>query len=650
MNNKDNYKKAMNKVYASEELKRKTYQQIIQKEDKKSKISKISLKWIPTVCAVCMVTLFVVTFFVNENKLENIQNPETEKVETVVGKTEINDLPRFENIDQLKKVLKENNSSRKKSTTTDGIAIAEDIEKDETTTNNYSQTNVQVEGVDEADIVKTDGQYIYYVSNENIYIINSTDLNVISKIKYKYNENEGFYPSEIYINENKLIVLGNEVEYKKEEENDTKKSRYYSGINSKYLAKAIVYDITDKENIKQLREVALEGNYISSRMIGENIYFISSKTPYYYDEIKDDDILPIVRDTVLSEKEKQIACTDIAYFKDTDNYSFMLVTGFNINNNEKANTETFFGANGTVYCSANNLYITQTTYKDGYFSSNCKSIIYKFNLNGSEVKLQCKGEVKGDLNNQFSMDEYNGNLRIATTNNKWNDKSTNELYILDENLKQIGKLENLAKGEQIYSVRFVGKIGYVVTFKEVDPLFVVDLSDPAEPKIKGKLKIPGYSSYLHPYDETHIIGIGYNTKSNGYGGITNSSMKISMFDVSDMENPKEIFSTNIGNEYAYSDLIDNHKALFYNKEKNLIGFNITYRERLASQDRNGFILFKVDLDKGFKKHGEILQEINYETNIDKAIYIGNTLYTLSETKIVSYDLNTIKKLNEKKYN
>ena len=112
-----------------------------------------------------------------------------------------------------------------------------------------------------------------------------------------------------------------------------------------------------------------------------------------------------------------------------------------------------------------------------------------------------------------------------------------------------------AEQEQIYSVRFVGKIGYVVTFKEIDPLFVIDLSDPTNPKVKGKLKIPGYSSYLHPYDENHIIGIGYNTKSNGYGGVTNSNMKMSMFDVSDLENPKELFHIDIGDDYAYSEII-----------------------------------------------------------------------------------------------
>ena len=139
--------------------------------------------------------------------------------------------------------------------------------------------------------------------------------------------------------------------------------------------------------------------------------------------------------------------------------------------------------------------------------------------------------------------------------------TANNLYVLNEKLEVIGKIEDLAKDEKIYSARFVGDKGYVVTFKQIDPLFVIDLSDPNNPEVKGALKIPGYSSYLHPYDDNHIIGIGYNTKTNKYGNVTNTNMKMAMFDVSDLENPKEIFSVDIGDENGYvsSDINYNHK-------------------------------------------------------------------------------------------
>ena len=251
---------------------------------------------------------------------------------------------------------------------------------------------------------------------------------------------------------------------------------------------------------------------------------------------------------------------------------------------------------------------------------------------------------------------YEGKLRVATNirikeeaeKNIQNDEEDintfkqtidgNRLYVLDEELKEIGRIDNLAKDEKIYAVRFIGKYGYIVTFKQIDPLFVIDLSDPTNPQIKGELKIPGYSAYLHPYDENHIIGIGYNTKDNGYGGITNYNMKMSMFDVSDAENPKEIFNIDIGNSYTYSDILYNHKSLFYKKADNLIGITV------GSNGKNTFELFKIDLEKGFEEYGRITGEnIN---SIERTIYIENTLYSLGYKNIISYNLENLQKIKE----
>ncbi len=642
--NKEIYKKSIDQIHAKEELKEKVFEKVTQ-----PKVKFPYVKYI-TACAAMLFVIFStgILYINNKDNFNNNQNTTDIKIAKVE-----NDLPRFENIEQLKKVLEKNHKSERNDLSK-GMITEDSAQLESSTITNsskekldYSETNVQVHNVDEADIVKTDGEYIYYVSNNAIYIVKAEGLKVISKIN-EIGDEERFYPREIFINNDKLVVLGSGYEYEITITQETDKSKLQDSarVSSNYRTKAIVYDISDKSNPKQVREVALDGRYINSRMIGENVYFISTKSPnYFYDQVKEDEILPLYKDTAISEKENKIACTDIAYFEDTQSNNYMLVAGFNINNNDKANIETFFGASDNVYASENNLYITQCIYKDRYIYEKMENIIYKFNLNGSQIKLQCKGKVDGYLNDQFSMDEYEGNLRIATTSG-YNKNSENAVYVLDENLNQIGKLENLAKGEKIYSVRFIGKVGYVVTFKQVDPLFVIDLSNPKAPNIKGQLKIPGYSSYLHPYDEKHIIGIGYNTKSNGYGGITNSSMKMSMFDVSDLENPKEMFNVSIGDNYAYSEVLNNHKALFYNKDKKLIGFPVTYREKKASSDRNGFVIYKIDLAKGFEKYGEIKQEINYKTNIDRAIYIGNTLYTLAESKIVSYDLNTISKMQE----
>ncbi len=638
--NKENYRNAVNQIKAKKELKEKTFEKIKQK--KKSKV--VYIKYLAA-CAVLVLVFSYGIIYYKRNQPNSVDTLNTTEIASIE-----NELPRFKNMEQLRKALNKNNNI-KENIQTKGIVtdtMTSSLKSSNTAkVEDYSTTNVQVQNVDEADIVKTDGKYIYYISNEKIYIIDANDLTILSNIKVE-EKNEKFYPKELYINRDRLIILGNSSEYTEEYKNEV--TECTARISSNYMAKALVYDISDIESVKQIRKIGLDGNYIQSRMVGENIYFISSKSPTYNAKMEDNDILPMIQDTCIAGETKKIDCTNIAYFEGTEYNNYMIIAGFNINNNNEVTTETFFGANDTIYASEENLYITQSIYKNGYFSKGIENIIYKFNMEDSKIQLKCKGKIKGYLNNQFSMDEYEGNLRIATTSND-EEESTNQLYILDENLNMIGKIKNLAKGEKIYSVRFIGKVGYIVTFKQIDPLFVIDLSNPTKPVVKGELKIPGYSSYLHPYDETHIIGIGYNTKSNGYGGITNSSMKMSMFDVSDLENPKEMFNTNIGEDYAYSEIVNNHKALFYNKDKDLIGFPVNYREKNAKSNNSSFIIFKIDLENGFEKYGEIKQNVNYnnyKTNIERAIYIGDKFYTLSNTKIVLYDLNTIEEIKELK--
>ena len=640
--NKDNYKKAIDQIKASDELKQKTLEKMKQ-ENKQSNL--VPFKRFLAACAVVAIVFSASAIYLDNNKKEMQETNKIPEPQTV-AKEEKNDLPRFKSVEQLKEVLKENSNNRMyfdqvESTMTNADSSEKSkLESEES----FSKTNTQVEGVDEADIVKTDGNYIYYVSNLMIYIVRANDLKTVSTIKID-EEKERLFPYEIFINDNKLIILGDHTKY---EENTTKERDKivadYVRINSKSMAKAIVYDISNKEKPELVREVGIDGHYVESRMIDDNIYFISTKGMYYYDGIKEIDILPIVKDTAISEEDRKVECTDIAYFEGSENSDYMLVAGFNINDTKEASVETFFGANSTVYSSKDNLYIAQTKYNyDGdYQNTKMTSTIYKFNLNNSEVKLQCKGEIKGNLNNQFSMDEYEGNLRIATTDG-YDENSSNQLYILDKDLKEIGKIENMAKGEKIYSVRFIGKVGYIVTFEQVDPLFVIDLSNPTNPVVKGELKIPGYSSYLHPYDETHIIGIGYNTKPNGYGGVKNTNMKMSMFDVSDLENPKEMFNISLGEDYAYSSIGYNHKCVFYNKDRNLIGFPLTTNSGRDYKDE--FAIIKIDLENGFSIYGEIEEKENkYDREIQRTIYIGDKLYTLTYGIISSYNINTLEKV------
>lgn len=675
--NKDNYKNAINQIHPSDELKEKTIRKM--KQSKQNKISYIKI--------LSSVAVVLIVFSIGMFEFKNYKSDEANINNPINVATIKNDLPRFKDMEELKEALKESSGDYRKSTMFSDVALAtNELAQTESAKENknmdtvsdlgtgkldYSKTNVQVENVDEADIVKTDGDYIYYVTRNNVFIVNAKELKIISSLQIKEDKKQ-FNPSEIFINDDKLIVLGNYYEYEEvvtkegeitpdiayEEELIGRAKPAYTNtarITSINTAKAIVYDISNKENPKIIREVGLDGYYMNSRMIGDNIFFVSRKSSYYYDGIKDDEILPRVQDSIAQQKTRNIECTDIAYFRGTDEHSYMLVGGFNINNNNEMSVETFFGASQDVYASENNLYLAQTVYDDNWYAN---TTIYRFALINSQIVLQAKGEVEGYLNNQFSMDEYEGNLRLATTYtiregneevvgdadgvpvvSSSETKYSNRLYVLDKDLNEIGRIDDLAKDEKIYSVRFIGKMGYIVTFEQVDPLFVIDLSNPKKPEIKGELKIPGYSSYLHPYDENHIIGIGYNTKSNGHGGITTDTMKMSMFDVSDVENPKEMFSIDIGNQYVYSEILYNHKSLFYKKSENLIGFPVSY------DGQGRFEIFKIDLKNGFEKCAEILNNKGYY-GIERAIYINDVLYTLHYNRIISYDLNTFEKINE----
>ena len=661
--NKDYYKKALDQIHASDELKNSTLEEIRKRKNRKYNFYRYATI---LVVAIIICTVYFINFRNPDiQKIAKNSNEEIKEVEKIE-----NDLPRFASMEELRNVLENNNSNSRQAKSMnqeilDDTVITSETQEQNDILSDYSMTNIQVAGVDEADIVKTDGEFIYYISNQKIYIL-SKNLELISTIDNINNEKEKFIPKELYINNDKLIILGN---YSKFSTNNiSNKNTEIINIdefqeiltddviiNSENFAKAMVYDINKKDSPKLIREVGLDGFYINSRMINDNIYFVSSKNILYNNNLKDEEILPYTEDSIRDENKKMISYSDIAYFKDVNTYNYMIVGGFNINNSEEVQTETFFGASDNIYANKENLYITELKIENNMD----KTIIYKFKLGENGIILECKGEVEGYLNNQFSMDEYEGNLRVATTISKneiyydstdttivmgTNQDVSNKLTILDDNLKEIGKIENMAQDEKIYAVRFIGKIGYIVTFKQTDPLFVIDLSDPTNPIIKGELKIPGYSSYLHPYDDTHIIGIGYNTKENSSGGIVNTNMKISMFDISDLENPREMYTMDIGEEYVYSELEYNHKALFINKDKNLIGFPLTYN------GKNSFILIKINLENGFEKYNEITKELNYKTNINRGIYINSVFYTLAENEIISYDLNTMKEQNKLELN
>lgn len=546
-------------------------------------------------------------------------------------------------------------------------------------TGDYSKTNIQVANVDEGDIVKTDGRYLYYISNPKVVIIdaeNPEEMKIVNEIEYDPNE---FYPSELYVNDDVLVVIGGVVSYRTMKSSiEATEDRAISQNHSEFVI-AKVYDISNKEDAKLEREIQIEGSYLTSRMIGENIYFLANKYIYTYyiekEELDENEFKPQYRDSVTGNELKCLEFPDIYYFPDSEEKNYLNIASFNINSDNEANISSYLGAGNCVYVSENNLYVTNTKYEYEQTEEATKvdeeyktlqfimpenhkitTNIYKFGLDNGNVDYSAVGTVPGQPLNQFSMDESDSNFRIAVTDStSWNQETNvNNLYVLNDKLEIIGSLEGLAEGERIYSVRFIGERAYMVTFVQVDPLFVIDLSKPESPVVLGELKVPGYSNYLHPYDENHLIGFGEDAETNKDGRTLSTGMKMALFNVSDPNNPKELYSEKIGERGTHSEILYNHKSLLFSKEKNIIAFPITITEETSNYNNNlkfsGAIIYGLDLDKGFYLKGTIAdQEIingyrdyDYYKVIERIVYIKDTLFTLSKKLVKSVDMQTTK--------
>jgi len=501
----------------------------------------------------------------------------------------------------------------------------------------HSTTNIQVAGVDEADIVKTDdnGTHLYVVSSNDVYILKAyppEQAQVLSKITL--NET---YDMKIYVNRDKLAVLGcNFAPYT------------YTGevfVN--------VYDISDRLNPVLTRTLSLNGTLSGSRMIGNYVYATVNQLAVQSNGNKTD--LEVALPKIYAgNATKEIQATEIRYINVPDTfYYFTTVIAVNIIDDAQEPThETFLtGSTACMYVSQNNMYLTIPNtnvwiLSAGIGGTRDETLIYRVKLDEEEIVCEAEGAVSGYVLNQFSMDEYNGFFRIATT--KWtNGGSKNNLYILDMSLNIVGELElkGLRPRETIYSARFMSDRCYVVTFEREDPFFVIDVSDPTKPKELGRLEIPGFSGYLHPYDENHIIGIGKQ----------GSKVKLSLFNVTNVALPREKKYIMPG-EWSDSTVLTDHKAFLFDKSKQLLALPVSIKSNsyYAKHYWQGAYVFNITLSDGFVLKGNVTHqesEVNgWDSNylVNRVLYIGNTLYTVSNKKIKMNDLETLQEINEVK--
>ena len=522
----------------------------------------------------------------------------------------------------------------------------------------HSVTNVQVEGVDEADTVKIDDNgYVYVLSNDTVNILAAyppEHATMLSKLKFNPND---MVPIGIFIAGNRLAVLGSK--YILPTYNLPNIFPFYGGPDVATVKTFVkVYDISDRSNPFLIEDFASTGSYFNSRMIGNYVYFVTGTAAYIANDA------PILPEITTDGKTTQIAPTEIRYFNGTEQYyQYTTLVAMNIQNITEAPVylTVMLGSASGMYVSQNNMYLTfQNWYWDGG-----NTTVYRIHLQNNNMTVEAKGTIPGQEHNQFSMDENGEYFRVQTST--WiNGTSYTNVYLLDMNLTVIGKLENLAAGENFHSVRFIGNRCYLVTFMKTDPLFVIDLSNATNPHVLGELKIPGYSDYLHPYDETHLIGVGKNTEvAEGSSFAWYQGIKVSLFDVSNVTNPVQIANYIIGDRGSDTPVLSDPKAFLFDRAKNLLAIPATVAKIDTSQYPDpvpssaygdtvwqGVYVFDISTHHNLVLEGRITHMGN-ETNIydqeywiKRSFYIENVLYTVSDRMLKMNSLDNLSEIGQ----
>jgi inhibitor of cysteine peptidase len=568
--------------------------------------------------------------FSNLKTFENKQELELFLFEGIQKAADFQDYPQFDTL------LEETRTALP----TDSQALA----SGESTTQ-YSTTNIQVQGVDEADIIKSDGEFFYIVSGTTIYITKAyppNEAQLLSKIELNQT-----YGAQIYVNEDKLVILGNQnwlYTYGFIEEDVTVRTEAMS-IYPYYAEESYVkvYDITDRAAPKLTRTLTVNGTYSGSRMIQDYVYFVVNQP--IINEYSDKPELDIILPTISGDQVKEIQPNEIRYIDTLDyNYRLTNIIAINIKDDSAEPTwEAFLASHTTnMYVSQNNMYLVVPNTNLWITPSSNEeprdeTLIYRIKLENERITVMAEGSITGYVLNQYSMDEYNNHFRVATT--EWQtDGSINNLFIMDMDMNVVGKIQKLAPGERIYSARFLEEKCYLVTFRQIDPFYVIDVSNPNEPKILGYLKIPGFSGYLHPYDQNHIIGIGKEE----------TNIKLSLFDVTDVSNPIEKAKYIINADWSDSPILWDSKALLFEKSKQLLAIPVTinqYRTLVPGTYWQGAYIFNISLE-GFTLKGDITHrnpENQYEYNLEvkRILYIEDVLYTVSDKIIKMNDLQTL---------
>ncbi|MBQ8280309.1 MAG: beta-propeller domain-containing protein [Roseburia sp.] len=502
----------------------------------------------------------------------------------------------------------------------------------------YSTTNLQMAGVDESDIVKTNGSHIFMVKDGVVQVVKIDD-GKMTQIGTLSPELESFSDSvnEMYVDGDKLVLIVQQV---RDELEGTSTSDSTGGLlqltgdtaelcvdyaynyDVSYVTVLYTYDISNPANAKQIGKIEQDGYYKTSRKIDDMIYLftqdsITVEADSLLDENEMEELLPTVNGEAISY--------DCIYLPEYG-YQSLVVSSVPLDNPNKVVDNTLIMNNSVeIYVSSSAMYL----YNSDYMADTVHTQIAKFSLKNGRISAVAAATVPGTIQDTFAINEYDGNLRVLTSHWDINiDDRTNQLYILDEKLKAAGKIENIAEGETIYAARYFGDLAYFITYRNIDPLFAADLSDINNPKILGELEITGYSEYLHMWGEDKLLGIGYETDPEDG---RQEGIKLVMFDIS---NPAElsIIDTVVLKNADYSAALYNYKCVLADLNTNMIGFTT----RNWKDDEVDYHVYSF-------ANGEFEEELvieNKNTRYEegyRGLWAGDYFYMVNPFEIKSYN-------------
>lgn len=531
----------------------------------------------------------------------------------------------------------------------------------------FSQTNVQVAGVDEGETVKSDGKNLYYFNETDhlVYIVKAFPANAMTVLK-KIKLPTSFSNPELYVADGRLTIVATKWVQ------DVTGGKYWVDRSTKTVV--VVYGLADPSHPQLQRYSQIDGSYARSRRVGDRLYVLSQSSltvPYnryvlqYYSDtgyhadasnfakdlasLSPADVLPrkteirlvpqgqgnvTVGGKAVPYSATSSAATDckaVEYIlpdeatikKFNADPQFVSVTTIDLADaSAAAKSKVIFGNLSEIYLGQGELFLTSHQYRSQpwncpqgaychipYFQSTENTLLHKFTVQGDAVTYKASAVLPGAPLNQYSMDSDKGYFRIVTKGN-YPERQTS-VFVLDSDLKKAGSITGIAKGEDFKSARFLGDRLYLVTFQQIDPLFTISLADPKNPTILGELKIPGFSTYLHPYDATTLIGLGYGTKVNQWGGTQTAGLKVDLYDVSDVKNPKQMYTVDLGEQGSNSEALNNPRLFVWNPTRKLLFLPVTlYLKKDATSYENkdafqGVEVVSIDKAKGISRVAEM---------------------------------------------